>query len=214
VVLRLETAAWSADVATAALVTSQQAFRDLFSSEVLAPGMELSVQQVCVLFSDLKGSTELYRRIGDAPSYRAVRDTFDLMRRLIGAHGGAVVKTIGDAVMAVFADSADGLAAALAIQSEAPEALPQALPIKLGLHWGPAIVVNANDVLDYFGQTVNLASRLRDESRGGDVVFSAALLEDARVANVLAERGATVEPFEARLRGLVEPMAAVRAVLG
>jgi class 3 adenylate cyclase len=211
IVLRLERAEWTADAATAALVTSLQAFRDLFSSEVLAPGMELAVRQICILFSDLKGSTAMYRRVGDAPSYRTVRDHFDFMRRVIGAHGGGVVKTIGDAVMAAFADPADGLAAALAIQRQA-RASAEGLTIKLGLHWGPAIAVNANDLLDYFGQTVNLASRLQEESQGGDVVLAAALAEDPRAARLLAEDTLRIERFEAGVRGLEGPIAMIRVI--
>jgi class 3 adenylate cyclase len=210
VVLRLEEEPWRTDVATAARVTSLQSFRDLFSSEVLAPGLELSVRQLAILFTDLKGSTALYRRIGDAPSYRLVRDTFDFLRRVVGEHRGCVVKTIGDAVMAAFADPADAMAAGLAIQRRASQEVPEGLPIKLGLHWGPVIAVNANDLLDYFGQTVNLASRLRDLSQGGDVVFAASLAEDPRVAGLLAQSGASPERFDAPVRGLDEPVTMMR----
>jgi class 3 adenylate cyclase len=211
VILRLERADWTAGAATAALVTSLQAFRDLFSSEVLAPGMELAVRQICILFSDLKGSTAMYRRVGDAPSYRAVRDHFDLMRRVIGAQGGGVVKTIGDAVMAAFVDPADGLAAALAIQRQFL-ASPEGLTVKLGLHWGPAIAVNANDLLDYFGQTVNLAARLQEESEGGDIVLAAALAEDPQIARLLSDETLRIERFEAAVRGLEGPVAMIRVI--
>jgi class 3 adenylate cyclase len=196
-------------VATAAQVTSLQTFRDQFSSEVLAPGTELTVQQVCILFSDLKGSTAMYRRLGDAPSYRAVRDHFDFLRRHVAAHRGAIVKTIGDAIMATFADPADGLAAALAIQREAPRVLGE-LTVKLGMHWGPAIAVNANGTLDYFGQTVNLAARLQGESIGGDVVLSEALAADAQAEGLLAEGVARVERFVATVRGLEEEIPMIR----
>jgi class 3 adenylate cyclase len=209
VLLRLESAEWSSAVATAALVTSLQSFRDQFSSEVLSPGTELAVRQICIMFTDLKGSTTMYRRLGDAPSYRAVRDHFDFLRRHVDTHHGAIVKTIGDAIMATFLDPADGLAAALAIQREAPAALDN-LTIKLGLHWGPAIAVNANDTLDYFGQTVNLAARLQGESVGGDIVLSQSLAADARVERLLADAAARVEPFHATVRGLDEPVPMLR----
>jgi class 3 adenylate cyclase len=153
----------------------------------------------------------MYRRVGDAPSYRAVRDHFDFMRRLIGAHGGGVVKTIGDAVMAAFVDPADGLAAALAIQRQSL-ASAEGLTIKLGLHWGPAIAVNANDLLDYFGQTVNLAARLQEESEGGDVVLAAALAEDPSAARLLSDDTLRIERFQAAVRGLEGPIAMIRVI--
>ncbi len=209
VVLRLEIPEWTTDAATAALVTSLPAFRDRFSSEVLSPGTEMAIRQVCILFSDLKGSTAMYRVQGDAPSYRAVRDHFTWMRCLLDRHEGALVKTIGDAVMATFHDPAAALAAACAIQKRA-QTDPAGLVIKLGLHWGPAIAVNANERLDYFGQTVNLAARLQRESEGGDIVLAAAMAADPRVARLLEEPGVVVERFESPVRGLDEPVAMLR----
>jgi adenylate cyclase len=212
-VFRFEAQEFGLPVATAALVTSLQTFRDQFSSEVLKPGAEMAVRQICVLFSDLKGSTALYRERGDAPSYRTVRDHFDALKRIIAGCGGAVVKTIGDAVMATFTDPVHGLAAALTIQ-EAARDWPDHLTIKLGLHAGPAIAVNANDLLDYFGQTVNLASRLVGESQGGDVVVAAELLQDAQIAALLAEKGCHTEPFTHVVRGFEVPLPMVRITVG
>jgi class 3 adenylate cyclase len=211
-VARLESQEITYPVATAAQVTSLQAFRDNFSGEVLSPGTELAVQQVCVLFSDLKGSTAMYREQGDAPSYRRVRDHFDFMRRWVNAFQGAVVKTIGDSVMATFTDPAHGVAAALAIQEEA-RTLPDGLVVKLGLHAGPAIAVNANDLLDYFGQTVNLAARLESESEGDDLVVAAELVQDPRVADLLAEHRAHLAYFTHTVRGFDTPLAMARITL-
>ncbi|HZO91671.1 MAG TPA: DUF5939 domain-containing protein [Chthonomonadaceae bacterium] len=206
VLLHLESQEPGVPVATAALVTTLQAFRDQFSSEVLSPGVEVAVRQICVLFSDLKGSTAMYRQRGDAPSYRLVRDHFEAMRRIIADHDGALVKTIGDAVMAAFADPAHGLAAAIAIQKEA-RALTDPLIVKLGLHSGPTIAINANGLLDYFGQTVNLAARLQSQSQGEDIVIAADLAQDARVAEVLRANACHLEPFTQTVRGLDAPLA-------
>ncbi len=209
VILRLEIPQWTAKAVTAAEVTSLQAFRDQFSSEVLSPGTEMAVRQVCLLFSDLKGSTALYREQGDAPSYRTVREHFTLMRTIIDRNEGAIVKTIGDAVMACFMDPAHGVRAAIEIQKEASD-LEDGLVIKLGLHFGPAIAVNANDLLDYFGQTVNIAARLQRESEGGDLVMVASALKDEAVNSVLNEFSAKEEWFVASLRGLEGQMELVR----
>ena len=84
-------------------------------------------------------------------------------------HDGAVVKTIGDAVMASFGDPADAVKAALAMQAR--DRCDHELVLKLGIHVGPSVVVTLNDRLDYFGSTVNMAARLQGQSQGGDIVL-------------------------------------------
>src|SRR5262249_54058128 len=148
---------------TADRVAALQAFRDLFSDEVLRPGDEVAIRRVTLLFSDLKGSTALYEAMGDAAAYHLVREHFAYLAEIVREHEGGIVKTIGDAVMAAFHDPLRGLQAAIAMQrrvagfnarSRAP------IVLKLGLHDGPCIAVTLNDRLDYFGGTVNLAARL------------------------------------------------------
>src|SRR5256885_12056167 len=145
----VESRAWVAEALTADRVTALQAFRDLFSDDVLRPGDEVSIGKVTLLFSDLRGSTALYQKIGDANAYHLVRDHFAFMAKAIRDHQGAIVKTIGDAVMAAFARPEDGLAAAVEIQREVaafnrdhpiedgPDGSSGAIAIKLGLHQGP-----------------------------------------------------------------------------
>jgi len=170
----LERVAWTDQAVTAAEVTSLQAFRDLFASEVLRPGEQLSVGTIAILFTDLRESTRFYRDVGDAPAFGAVMQHFDVLRGAIAAEEGAVVKTIGDAVMAVFHRPASALRAIRAARRE----LPETLVLKAGLHVGPCIAVTQNDHLDYFGSTVNVAARLVGLSRGGDIVVSDEVLHD------------------------------------
>jgi class 3 adenylate cyclase len=203
VVVRIEKADAPVEVVTAAEVTTMAAFRDRFSAEVLSPGAELAVRQVCLLFTDLKESTRMYRERGDAPSYAAVRRHFERLEEAVVANGGVIVKTIGDAVMAAFHDPADGVRAALAIQEAERE-----LVTKIGIHSGPAIVVNANGILDYFGRTVNLAARLQKHSVGGDFVATRELADDPRVAVLLA--GLRTETFCEEVRGVAEEVAMIR----
>ncbi len=163
---------WLRDALTADRVTALQAFRDLFSDQVLRPGDEVAVARIALLFTDLRRSTDLYGRIGDAAAYQLVRDHFAFLAAIVRRHDGAVVKTIGDAVMAAFAAPADALAAALAVQREmaAFNARGQVpVTIKVGVHEGPCIAVTLNGRLDYFGTTVNMAARLQGKSDGGDV---------------------------------------------
>ncbi len=214
----LERVRWDDGAVTAAEVAALQEFRDLFGSEVLAPGQEIGVESVTVLFSDLKESTRLYELTGDAPAYGQVRRHFEFLKERVARCHGAVVKTIGDAVMAVFYAPADALRCGLAIQRDIArfnETFPtaQAFVIKLGMHHGPAIAINANGRLDYFGRTVNLAARVLRESRGGDVVIVKEMIEGPRIRDVLnEEKAAVVEEWSPTLRGLAEPLTLCRVV--
>ena len=189
--LIVEERAWVKDALTADRITTLQAFRDLFAREALRPGDEVAIGQVTLMFTDLKGSTAFYERVGDARAYQLVRDHFAFLAGQIREQGGAIVKTIGDAVMAAFADPAGAVRAAVAIQRKVTEFNAshggEVIAIKLGLHKGPCIAVTLNDRLDYFGSTVNLAARLQGQSKGGDIVLSGELADEPTVRAVLSE---------------------------
>ncbi len=189
----LERAAWSDFAATAAEVTSLQLYRDLFAHESLRPGEQIAVGTLTVLFTDLRDSTRLYREIGDAPAFGRVMSHFDALKDIVANEEGALVKTMGDATMAVFRRPVRALRAALAaVRAVRP------LVLKAGIHAGPCIAVTSNERLDYFGSTVNLAARLEGLASGGDVVISSAIRSDPEVA-ALADLAP--EPFQASLRG-------------
>lgn len=193
------------DRATAAAVTMFQEFRDLFGRrELLSPTTQLGIQTLPLLFTDLKGSTALYGRLGDASAYVLVRDHFELLQQRVARHGGGVVKTIGDAVMAAFPTPGDAVRCALEIHRDLAgfnQARGEPLSLKIGLHQGSCIAVRSyDDRLDYFGGTVNLAARTHEESRGDDVVMTAAMLDDAEVSELLAP--VPQDRFRAELRGI------------
>jgi class 3 adenylate cyclase len=202
----LERLAWSDQAATAAEVTALQIFRDLFSSEALRRGEQFSVGTLTVLFTDLKSSTQLYREIGDASAFGRVMNHFDVVKKLIADEDGALVKTIGDAVMAVFRRPALALKAMLSAQealASPPEGVAP-LTLKAGIHSGPCIAVTLNDRLDYFGSTVNMAARLESLSTGSDVIISRALYDDPEVRELLDSEGFEALPFHHELKGFAE----------
>ena len=214
----IEDRTWTRESLTAPEVISLQAFRDLFAAATLRPGDEAGISQVTLLFSDLRGSTALYERLGDAQAFNLVREHFSFLAGIVREHDGAVVKTIGDAVMAAFDDPAHAVTAALAMQTRI-EAFNHAQPgnvagdeltIKLGVHAGPSVVVNMNDRLDYFGSTVNMAARLQGQSAGGDIVLSRAVAEDPVVAPLLARHDTRRESVA--LKGFAEPVPFVRVL--
>jgi class 3 adenylate cyclase len=203
--LIFERTAWSDQAATAAEVTALQMFRDLFASEALRPGEQISVGTLTVLFTDLKNSTQMYREIGDATAFGCVMNHFDVLKEAIANEEGAIVKTIGDAVMAVFRQPAGALRAMLQAQRQLASPPPgmQSLTLKAGLHVGPCIAVTLNDRLDYFGSTVNLAARLEGQSTGDDVVISSAVYLDPEVQELLGDSasGFAATRFEMPLKG-------------
>ncbi len=204
---RLERTAWSDQAATAADVTSLQVFRDLFASEVVRPGEEISIGSVTLMFTDLRNSTRLYRKIGDASAFGRVREHFDFLEEAIASEGGAIVKTMGDAVMATFQHPVAALRAVWNAQTKIAARGEPMLWLKVGLHKGPCIVVNLNDRLDYFGSTVNIAARLPGFSQGGELIFSEAVQEDPEVRDFLAQtvKPAALSRFTGTVKGFEEP---------
>ena len=184
---QLERTAWSDQASTAADVTALQVFRDLFASEVVRPGEEISIGSVTLMFTDLRDSTRLYRKIGDASAFGRVREHFEILEKSIAAEGGAIVKTMGDSVMATFRHPIHALRAVWNAQTEIAERGEPMLWLKVGMHKGPCIVVNLNDRLDYFGSTVNITARLPAFSQGGELVFSEEINNDPEVLQFLAE---------------------------
>jgi class 3 adenylate cyclase len=181
-----------------------QTFRDLFRWEVIEGTEGLGVKDLTIMFTDLKGSTTLYDRIGDLNAFRLVSQHFERLRRVIVEHSGAIVKTIGDAVMASFIDPVDGVRSALQILEEI-EGLNRELDgkdliLKLGIHRGPLIAVTMNDRLDYFGQTVNIASRVQNLANADEIWITDAVFDSAGVKELVYDRQLSAE--DARLRGI------------
>jgi class 3 adenylate cyclase len=203
----VEDRTWTKDALTGERVIAMGAFRRLCPEQLLRPGDDVEIGSIAIMFTDLKGSTQLYEQLGDARAYHLVRDHFAFLSERIERHHGVIVKTVGDAVMAAFHDPSDAVRAALAIQDEVAAFNSgrgdASIVLKLGLHAGPCICVTTADVLDYFGSMVNTASRLEHECGGGEVVISETVMADEGIAQLIAERG-TVRDIAA-LRGVSEP---------
>jgi class 3 adenylate cyclase len=192
---------------SAAVVSSLQDFRDLFSSEMLSLTETFSIENLGFLFTDLKGSTEMYERLGDAQAFALVKEHFYIMERLVREHSGAIVKTIGDAVMAVFTYPQDALRTAVEMieafdNLETAAKLKNQIIVKVGVHHGPCIAVTLNERIDYFGTTVNIAARVQGLSDGRDVMATGAIFGESNAAEFLRDRGWASEPFTTSLKGL------------
>ncbi len=213
-VVLLERSGWHAEIVLGSVIASLPDFLDLFATEAPAAGVELRVSALTLLFSDLTGSTALYERIGDARAFAVVGEHFADMTRAVTAHDGAIVKTMGDAVMADFSSPADALEAAVQMVHECVRAHGDlGLSVKIGLHEGPCLAVRANERLDFFGTTVNVAARLQALAHGGEIVIARDLLGHAGVARIIAAHGLRPTPFEASLKGIGEVQRLVRLAL-
>jgi class 3 adenylate cyclase len=208
--LKLERLAYASAAATAHELATLDEFRALFSGELLKRETPLKVARSAILFSDLTGSTALYTEVGDAAAFRLVDDHFDVLREAVAKHGGAVVKTMGDAVMAAFGDENACAEAALEclVRFEAFRKMAkhgEKTHLKLGLYGGPCYVVTANGALDYFGTTVNVASRLQHLAQSGEIVL------ERRAAERFAgdSRVAASEPAQVRVKGVDHPLEVV-----
>ncbi|MGD0526532.1 MAG: DUF5939 domain-containing protein [Polyangiaceae bacterium] len=214
--VKIERLGFASTAATAHVVSTLGEFRTIFSSELLKRGTPLKVARAAVLFSDLTGSTALYSQVGDAAAFRLVDDHFDVLRAVIDEHDGVFVKTMGDAVLAAFVDATQCARAAIdALQRfeafRVKEKHGGLVGLKLGLYAGACYVVTANGALDYFGQTVNVASRVQHLAGSGEIVLPVEVFDalDARDRRRLAEK----ERLEAQVKGVEGTLALVRVAL-
>jgi class 3 adenylate cyclase len=199
---------------TARRLFATQTFHDLFPAQAFREAEGFALKEVTILFTDLKGSTQLYQRIGDLNAYELVREHYGVLGRIVARRHGAVVKTIGDAIMATFDRPPDAVGAGIDMLQELRElnrsSVRGDLVLKIGAHRGAAISVTLNDRIDYFGQTVNIAARVQGSADGNEMDLSRELYEAPGVADVLERSGMNVEEVQVPLRGIDTPVAIYR----
>ena len=193
---------------TAKRLFACQTFHDLFHDEVFRDSEGFGVKDVTILFTDLKSSTQLYQQIGDLNAFALVREHYGVLTKAICNQHGAVVKTIGDAIMATFSQPVDAVGAGLEMLKELRK-LNQAsrrgdLILKVGIHRGAAISVTLNDSIDYFGQTVNIASRVQGSAGGEEIFLTEGIYCSSGVQELLENQHCQTEPVQVQLKGIEE----------
>jgi len=196
---------------TAKRLLSNQTFRDIYRTDTLDVDQRLKITSLTFLFTDLKGSTELYERVGDLVAFDLVREHFRTLNEIVASEGGAVVKTIGDAVMATFLTPDHALSAALRMR-EAMRRLNQThgredLLLKIGIHEGPCLAVNLNERQDYFGQTVNIASRVQGLAATRSILATAPVVHHPGSVHLLGNNGSKPQAHNQALRGIAHEVA-------
>ena len=193
---------------TAKRLLSNQTFRDIYNTDTLDADQRLKITSLTFLFTDLKGSTALYERVGDLVAYDLVRQHFHVLHEIVAAEAGAVVKTIGDAVMATFPTPDRALAAALRMRDEMTrinaERQNEDLLLKIGIHEGPCLAVTLNNSQDYFGRTVNMAARVQGLASSRAIFVTKPVVEDPKSAKILAAAGLQPTMQIAALRGIAD----------
>ncbi len=195
---------------TAKRLLTNQTFRDLYRTDTLDIDQRLKITSLTFLFTDLKGSTALYERVGDLVAYDLVRQHFHVLYEVVAGEAGAVVKTIGDAVMATFPTPDRALAAALRMREEMArinaEHNNEDLLLKIGIHEGPCLAVTLNNNQDYFGQTVNMAARVQGLASSRAIIVTKPVVDDPKAAKILESSGLHPTMQHAALRGIGDEM--------
>ena len=201
-----------ASILSGSRLLTTQTFRNLFRSQVIQASEGIGIRDIAFIFTDLKGSTELYDRIGDLNAFSQVQRHFERLMDVTVRHNGAVVKTIGDAVLAAFPKPTDAIKAAIEMRDEIEHfnetRASRDFVLKIGIHRGASIAVTLNDRLDYFGQTVNIASRVQHLAQGDEICLTADVYDYAGVAALLAMF--TVKRDRARLKGVAQELSVYR----
>jgi class 3 adenylate cyclase len=191
---------------TAKRLLTNQTFRDLYRTNTLDIDQRLKITSLTFLFTDLKGSTDLYERVGDLVAFDLVQTHFHVLNDIVAEESGAVVKTIGDAVMATFPTPDRAVSAALRMRKAMDELNRKGntgdLLLKIGIHEGPCLAVNLNERQDYFGQTVNIASRVQGLAGTRSILTTAPVVQHAESAEILRVGGLSPTSQQRLLRGV------------
>ncbi len=195
---------------TGKMLFNNQRFRELFRIQTLIPDLKLRLRSLTLLFTDLKGSTALYDQTGDVFAYNLVQEHYRILIESVRRNSGAVIKTMGDAIMATFSSPLDGVRAALEMMEKMEDLNSRlhenhALGLKIGLHEGSALAVNAEDRLDYFGQTVNIAARVQALAQADEICITEQVLQADGVRRAFTAKGYIEESHSVSLKGIGQP---------
>lgn len=202
-VLRVERARDESLALTAARASAMRVFRELFGEQVLAAGALVSVGSMTLLSTAVHESAALFRAMGDSEALALVLEHFRVIADVVGAHGGALLKTVGTQSIAAFDRPASAVEAALALR-EGLASRPQLskLGVQCAVHQGPMVAATVSDRLDYFGRNAELALALPHELSQPGVLLSQPVADDSAVRALLKERAIHERPVHVRSAGL------------
>lgn len=180
---------------TAKRLLSNQTFRDIYRTDTLDVDQGLKITSLTFLSTDLKGSTALYDRVGAIVAYDLVREHFRIVE-IVSSEGGAVVKTIGDAVMATFPTPDRAVAAALRMRDSVQE-FKNDLLVKIGIS-------PSHSTTGWI--TVNIAARVQNLAQSRAIFATQSVVKHSQVSKLLEESRLELTEQSAALRGVADKM--------
>ena len=203
--VRIAQATWSDDALRPGMLLSFQEFRDLFSEEYIGADVKLAVGEQTLLFTDVVGSTAFYAARGDPAAFVEIKKHFDEVFEIVAKNRGAIVKTIGDAVMATFVNPVDAVRASQQIHNTFhPTRADTPIRLRISLNTGPCIAVRLNANADFFGGTVNIAAKLQALAEGYQIAMSETTYRSSGVAQFLADQKADLDELTYESKALKE----------
>jgi class 3 adenylate cyclase len=193
---------------TPKMLLNNQSFRDLFRVQPLSENFNVNVKNLTIMFTDLRGSTEMYDKAGDVFAYKLVKTHFQILTQTVRQFSGAIVKTMGDAIMATFSRPLDGFLASLEMlkkieqMNESSQTSGYQIGLKVGLNEGPALAVVNDERIDYFGQSVNIAARVQGLAQAGEIWMTQSILDSPGVLEKLSTSHYKSEEHSASLKGV------------
>ncbi len=169
-------------------------YKEFFGSEIFPKEEQIQISSVSILFTSIKGSTEIYETLGDIKSFELVREHFQILNEVIQSNNGIIIKTIGDSVMASFVSSSYAVHSIFKIIEKfkiynMEKSLTEQINLQIGLHEGPVLLVNQNDKLDYFGSTVNYAVRMHSLASQEEICISEELFQREEIQEIIKTYG-------------------------
>lgn len=192
-------------------VLSYSEFVNYFGKQSLAPQVAVSLGQQAILFSDIVGSSEMYRAMGDTTAFEKVKIHFEKSFELVRHHKGQVVKTLGDSVMAAFPWTADAIRCAIAMQDWF-ESEKSELKIRISMNSGNCLAITLTNGIDYFGDTVNLAAKLQSEAGSGEIILAESM-GTLPFNEIIKDRALAVEKLNIKASWSKEPRSCYKLIL-
>src|SRR5262249_16819685 len=159
--------------------------------EYIGADVRLGVGEQTLLFTDVVGSTAFYASRGDPGAFIEIKKHFDEVFAIVRDNNGAVVKTIGDAVMATFTNPVDAVRASHKMHDTcSPARTDTPIRLRISLNTGPCIAVRLNSNADFFGGTVNIAAKLQALAEAYQIAISEVTYGAPGVAEYLADNKA------------------------
>jgi eukaryotic-like serine/threonine-protein kinase len=182
--IRIERTAGRHDALSAARASTMAVFRELFPGEVLSADQIVSVAHLTVMRVHILATQQLYDLLGDGSAFKKIRTALQAIILMVKEHAGAVVKTIGEGVLASFPDTTSAVHCAIELLRQFAE---QELPITIAVHQGAAMVATLEDRLDYFGRTLQTLELLLRTAPAHSVQITSTITDSAEVQSYLRE---------------------------